>query len=325
MWIILFNALDDYGIKELNAAMTPPNLAEVESIKRKVADEALHGALRIAGLVKVLCKHHMERLITCLTGWCSDIQWISGKIPCFSCLKWIWTSSLSDWTLLSCMWAAFRQVHYLQDWVGPKFRIVSPDWNNIATRTRKRETKLRRCAGFIMRRVQGKVRSAIWRQLHNVKQPPRLLNMVTTTKTKWWAMVVRLITTHHTTIILAFVILPHDFSTACLAQFYEILHEIRVFLNPNSSTLAVLCRCLEIFIRWFMHAVIQILTKITWKQNWSFISPFVARFITTPFMDSLDTHVRRLVFPDFFLSGCQCSVRSTNSGDVTRLCVSKMS
>lgn len=25
-------------------------------------------------------------------------------------------------------------------------------------------------------------------------------------------------------------------------------------------------------------------------------------------MDSLDTHVRHLVFPDFFLSGCQCSL-----------------
>ena len=69
MWIILFNALDDYGIKELNAAMTPPNLAEVESIKRKVADEALHGALRIAGLVKVLqtsygkTDHLFDRLV----------------------------------------------------------------------------------------------------------------------------------------------------------------------------------------------------------------------------------------------------------------------
>lgn len=51
MWIILFNALDDYGIKELNAAVPPPNLSEVETARRKVADEALHGALRIAGLV----------------------------------------------------------------------------------------------------------------------------------------------------------------------------------------------------------------------------------------------------------------------------------
>jgi hypothetical protein len=51
MWIILFNALDDYGIKELNSAAPPANLSEVESARRKVADEALHGALRIAGLV----------------------------------------------------------------------------------------------------------------------------------------------------------------------------------------------------------------------------------------------------------------------------------
>jgi hypothetical protein len=50
MWIILFSALDDFGIKELHGAM-PPNIAEIESVKRKVADEALHGALRIAGLV----------------------------------------------------------------------------------------------------------------------------------------------------------------------------------------------------------------------------------------------------------------------------------
>jgi len=78
MWIILFNALDDYGIKELNAPMTPPNLIEVESIKRKVVDEALHGALRIAGLVMIFLKNHVERLITCI-GWCTDIQWIFGK------------------------------------------------------------------------------------------------------------------------------------------------------------------------------------------------------------------------------------------------------
>ncbi|KAJ3568118.1 hypothetical protein NP233_g5927 [Leucocoprinus birnbaumii] len=62
MWIILFNALDDYGIKELNAAMTPPNPAEIESTKRKVADEALHGALRIAGLAGVLTSNGYLRL-----------------------------------------------------------------------------------------------------------------------------------------------------------------------------------------------------------------------------------------------------------------------
>jgi hypothetical protein len=52
MWIILFNALDDFGVRELNGAPSPPpHLAQIESLQRKVAEEALHGALRIAGLV----------------------------------------------------------------------------------------------------------------------------------------------------------------------------------------------------------------------------------------------------------------------------------
>ena len=55
MWIILFSALDDFGIKELNAGIAHPDvLAEIDVVKRKVADEALHGALRIAGLAGVL-------------------------------------------------------------------------------------------------------------------------------------------------------------------------------------------------------------------------------------------------------------------------------
>lgn len=56
MWIILFSALDDFGIKELNSGITLSDntLAEIDAVKRKVADEALHGALRIAGLAGVL-------------------------------------------------------------------------------------------------------------------------------------------------------------------------------------------------------------------------------------------------------------------------------
>ena len=56
MWIILFSALDDFGIKELNSGITYSDntLAEIDAVKRKVADEALHGALRIAGLAGVL-------------------------------------------------------------------------------------------------------------------------------------------------------------------------------------------------------------------------------------------------------------------------------
>jgi hypothetical protein len=58
MWIILFNALDDFGIREINevvrmgsSANMTPNYLQIDAVKRKVTDEALHGALRIAGLV----------------------------------------------------------------------------------------------------------------------------------------------------------------------------------------------------------------------------------------------------------------------------------
>jgi hypothetical protein len=63
MWIILFNALDDRGIRESlcspGAVGTSTALAtssglqqEIEELKTKVLDEALHGAMRIAGLVR---------------------------------------------------------------------------------------------------------------------------------------------------------------------------------------------------------------------------------------------------------------------------------
>jgi hypothetical protein len=57
MWIILFNAMDDFGMRESNSSPTQsasyPDV-QIESAKRKLADEALHGALRIAGLASVL-------------------------------------------------------------------------------------------------------------------------------------------------------------------------------------------------------------------------------------------------------------------------------
>ncbi|OBZ68942.1 hypothetical protein A0H81_11103 [Grifola frondosa] len=59
MWIILCNALDDFGIREVNDVTRTgspgnvlPNHGQIEDRKRKVVDEALHGALRIAGLVR---------------------------------------------------------------------------------------------------------------------------------------------------------------------------------------------------------------------------------------------------------------------------------
>ena len=64
MWIILYNALEDFGIREVNDVTRTgtsetllPQHAQIEEKKRKVANEAQHGALRIAGLVspKFIC------------------------------------------------------------------------------------------------------------------------------------------------------------------------------------------------------------------------------------------------------------------------------
>lgn len=60
MWVILFNAVDDFGIKEFNetgrmsASPNGPSTSSIESVKHKILDEALHGALRIAGLVCII-------------------------------------------------------------------------------------------------------------------------------------------------------------------------------------------------------------------------------------------------------------------------------
>ncbi|KAJ7254354.1 hypothetical protein B0H12DRAFT_1233393 [Mycena haematopus] len=69
MWVVLFNALDDFGIKEINEVtrMNQPlsmvqNYQQIDLVKRKVADEAMHGALRIAGLAGVLTSNGYLRL-----------------------------------------------------------------------------------------------------------------------------------------------------------------------------------------------------------------------------------------------------------------------
>ncbi|KAH9999601.1 hypothetical protein BJV74DRAFT_877006 [Russula compacta] len=69
MWIILFNALDDRGIRE---SLGSPHSAgtgvssslqqQIEELKTKVLDEGLHGAMRIAGLAGVLTKNGYLRL-----------------------------------------------------------------------------------------------------------------------------------------------------------------------------------------------------------------------------------------------------------------------
>ncbi|KAH8104801.1 hypothetical protein BXZ70DRAFT_922466 [Cristinia sonorae] len=69
MWIILFNALDDFGIREVNDLVrtgspgnASPNHMQIEAIKKKFSEEALHGALRIAGLAGVLTTNGYLRL-----------------------------------------------------------------------------------------------------------------------------------------------------------------------------------------------------------------------------------------------------------------------
>jgi hypothetical protein len=52
LWVIVFNALDDFGVREENEAPGP-----VDKAKQELFDEALHGALRIAGLAGVLASN----------------------------------------------------------------------------------------------------------------------------------------------------------------------------------------------------------------------------------------------------------------------------
>ena len=67
MWVILFNAVDDFGVREVNeqvrmgtgmqgmsGSSLGQQLEQIETVKHKLLEEALHGALRIAGLVRIL-------------------------------------------------------------------------------------------------------------------------------------------------------------------------------------------------------------------------------------------------------------------------------
>ncbi|KAF9077574.1 hypothetical protein BDP27DRAFT_476896 [Rhodocollybia butyracea] len=72
MWIVLFNALDDFGVKEINEndrSGTPPenvkNRAYIEEAMRRVGEEAVNCALRITALTSVLT--HNEYLVCPMT------------------------------------------------------------------------------------------------------------------------------------------------------------------------------------------------------------------------------------------------------------------
>lgn len=76
MWIVIFNALDDFGIREVNDVVRTgspgnehPNYAQIEAIKKKVSDDALHGALRIAGLVSGHVLASDPARLTSFAGW----------------------------------------------------------------------------------------------------------------------------------------------------------------------------------------------------------------------------------------------------------------
>ena len=58
MWIVLFGAVDDFGIREVNDLMRTgspghlhPKTGEIEALMQKVLETALASATRIAGLV----------------------------------------------------------------------------------------------------------------------------------------------------------------------------------------------------------------------------------------------------------------------------------
>ncbi|KAI5896651.1 uncharacterized protein SCHCODRAFT_02615463 [Schizophyllum commune H4-8] len=62
MWVILFGALDEFGVKEFAALPDPAAAAEKDEVCATIAEQALHGALRIAGLAAVLTQNGYLRL-----------------------------------------------------------------------------------------------------------------------------------------------------------------------------------------------------------------------------------------------------------------------
>lgn len=89
MWVIVFNAVDDFGIKEhnenlrMNPMQAIPTNPTMESVKQKLLDEALHGALRIAGLVRQarycwLFGPEKQTLTCVLIDWCSHFERLPG-------------------------------------------------------------------------------------------------------------------------------------------------------------------------------------------------------------------------------------------------------
>ncbi|KAF8840752.1 hypothetical protein BDN67DRAFT_902856 [Paxillus ammoniavirescens] len=60
MWIALFNAMDDYGIRD--DCLSPSSINQVETVKRKVFEEALNASLRVSALAGVLTSNGYLKL-----------------------------------------------------------------------------------------------------------------------------------------------------------------------------------------------------------------------------------------------------------------------
>lgn len=65
-WILIWQALDEFGIEELKRSSSTnspsEHLSEIEAVQAQVTDEALAGALRIAALTNVLSSNGYLRL-----------------------------------------------------------------------------------------------------------------------------------------------------------------------------------------------------------------------------------------------------------------------
>ncbi|KAG9315917.1 hypothetical protein JVU11DRAFT_3568 [Chiua virens] len=60
IWIALFNAMDDFGVRD--DSLSPSGMNQVETVKRKVFDEALNASLRISALAGVLTSNGYLKL-----------------------------------------------------------------------------------------------------------------------------------------------------------------------------------------------------------------------------------------------------------------------
>jgi hypothetical protein len=60
MWIGLFSAMDEFGVRD--DSFSPSGMNQVETVKRKVYDEALNASLRVSALAGVLTSNGYLKL-----------------------------------------------------------------------------------------------------------------------------------------------------------------------------------------------------------------------------------------------------------------------